>query len=229
MNARAMIPASSTDLAQADVATLAGEWLEEWLRELDARAPTKRAYRQAVIRFLNWRREAGASTVVEFKEALQAEGLAAHTIGVYLTGVRRFRAWCVERGLLSHNPVENVKAPEKPKGHLRDAPTDDELRRVLAQVNRDTLTGMRDFAMLSLLYRCGLRTVEVIRADVADIRPKEGEMVLWVQGKGRAAKDEFVLLAGETYDAVMDYLMARQAQPDEPLYSSVRGTGAGDD
>ena len=218
MNDKAMILTTGADLVQSDVATLAGEWLEEWLTNLDARPPTKRVYRQAVIRFLGWSQEVGASTAVGFKEALLAEGLAAHTIGVYLTGLRRFCAWCVERGLLLHNPVENVKAPEKPRGHLRDAPTDDELRRVLTQVDRDTLAGLRDFAMLSLMYRCGLRTIEVVRANVGDIRPKEGEMVLWVCGKGRAAKDEFVVLTGETYNAVMDYLTARQAQPGKPLF-----------
>ncbi|RLC83357.1 MAG: integrase [Chloroflexi bacterium] len=218
MSDKAMTPMSSADLVQGDISALAEEWMERWLKELDVRQTTKRAYRQAVIRFLEWTRGAGASTAVEFKEALQAEGLAAHTVGVYLTGLRRFCAWCVERGLLPYNPVENVKAPEKPRGHLRDAPTDDELRRVLAQVDRSTLAGMRNFAMLSLMYRCGLRTVEVVRADVDDVRPKDGEVVLWVQGKGRADKDEFVVLTGETYNAVMDYLTARQAQPGEPLF-----------
>lgn len=207
-----------TDITAVDVVTLAQEWLDDWLAGLDVREPTRRAYRQGVRRYLQWAKETANATPVGFKAALLEEELAANTVGQYLVGLRQFCGWCVERGLLPSNPFESVKAPEKPGGHLRDAPTDDELRRVLAQVDRSTLAGMRDFAMLSLMYRCGLRTCAVIRADVADIQQRDGETVLWIQGKGRSSKSEFVVLVGETYSAIMDYLTARQAQPDEPLF-----------
>ncbi|MBA7712280.1 Tyrosine recombinase XerD [subsurface metagenome] len=72
------------------------------------------------------------------------------------------------------------------------------------------------------MIRTGLRTIEVTRADVGDIRQETGEAILWIQGKGRDAKDEFVLLTETTLKSIMDYLLTRGGIKDkEPLFTSL--------
>ncbi|MCX7015145.1 MAG: tyrosine-type recombinase/integrase [Candidatus Sumerlaeota bacterium] len=73
----------------------------------------------------------------------------------------------------------------------------------------------------NLLVRTGLRTIEAIRADVGDIRQESGEWVLRVQGKGRDAKDEFVLLTIDAFKPLLEYLVLRRNPPlDAPLFAA---------
>lgn len=91
-----------------------------------------------------------------------------------------------------------------------------------ALVDRSTLQGKRDYSLLNLLVRTALRTVEVIRAEVGDIRQETGEAVLWIQRKGRDVKDEFVLLTQDTLKLLNEYLQTRGRVEDKaPLFASL--------
>ena len=71
------------------------------------------------------------------------------------------------------------------------------------------------------MARTGLRDIEVSRALVEDIRLEQGQEVLWIQGKGRDSKDDFVILTPEAMKPIKDYLKARgKVKKDEPLFSS---------
>ena len=58
--------------------------------------------------------------------------------------------------------------------------------------SNEQLIALRDFAMLNLMLRTGLRTIEVSRADIKDITRKKGRRILKVWGKGHSEKDDFV-------------------------------------
>ena len=90
------------------------------------------------------------------------------------------------------------------------------------------MEGLRDYALINLMVRTGLRTIEIARAQVRDLRQDGGEAVLWIQGKGRQAKDEFVLLVNEALNPLREYLAAR-GEPDQesPLFSSLSDRNAG--
>jgi integrase/recombinase XerC/integrase/recombinase XerD len=77
--------------------------------------------------------------------------------------------------------------------------------------------------MVNVMLRCGLRTVEVARANVGDLRTLGGRSVLFVWGKGRAGADEFVVLDEAAMAPITAYLQARgRVAEDEPLFA---GTG----
>ena len=85
----------------------------------------------------------------------------------------------------------------------------------------ETLEGLRDYALFNLLVRTGLRTVEVSRATVGDLRQDSGEAILQIQGKGRDSKDDFVLLVDETLRPLRKYLSSRGAlSQNDPLFTS---------
>lgn len=108
---------------------------------------------------------------------------------------------------MADNPAAKVKG-EKRAGttttHKRDSLTDSEAVRLL-DLNLPT----RDRAMLTLFLFCGLRQIEIERADVQDIGTRDGAKVLYVQGKGRTTKDEFVILTGEAELALSTWLTER--------------------
>jgi len=74
-----------------------------------------------------------------------------------------------------------------------------------------------------------LNTIAAARADIGDIRQQSGEAVLWIQGKGRTSKDEFVLLTNETLGPINAYLQAKGKTKDSsPLFSSLSDRNQGE-
>lgn len=59
---------------------------------------------------------------------------------------------------------------------------------VLETIDRSTLTGKRDYALIALLVTCGLRTIEAHRANIEDLRTLGDMTVLYIQGKGKDEK-----------------------------------------
>ena len=79
----------------------------------------------------------------------------------------------------------------------------------------------RDYAIINLLLRGGLRTIEVIRANVEDITFKGSQRVLLVHGKGRDEKDNFIVLTDKTYKPIELYIKSRgKLTPSDPLFIS---------
>ncbi len=97
----------------------------------------------------------------------------------------------------------------KLRGHKKDYLTSDQIKSILAKIDRNTLIGKRDYALLLLALTDGLRTVEISRADVSDLRNNGDTEALYIQGKGRLEKDEFVKISFEVAEAIREYLMFR--------------------
>lgn len=111
---------------------------------------------------------------------------------------------------MPHNPATAVKGAKRRgtnKKHTRDELTAGEVRRVLATCAGETAVDRRDRALLSLMAYCALRQVELHRADIADLKTRDGRLVLWVQGKGQIEKDEFVVLPAPAETAVREWLV----------------------
>jgi integrase/recombinase XerD len=118
---------------------------------------------------------------------------------------------------------------KKPKGFRKECLTTDQIKSALAVFDTTTLDGLRDYALFNLLVRTGLRTVEVSRATVGDLRQESGEAILLVQGKGRDSKDDFVLLVDETLRPLRKYLASRgPLSENEPLFCSTSNRTRGE-
>jgi integrase/recombinase XerD len=206
--------------------------MSSFLAALDIREVSKGAYRNGLERFLAWL-ESSAITqpdredVIRFKVFLQDQGLSANTVNSYLVAVKGFFTYL--EGIRKYpNVAKDVRGIKQPRGHLRESPTVSQVRRMLAQIDTSTVQGKRDFAAINLMARTGLRTIEVVRANVEDIKQEGGEALLFVQGKGRDSKDEFVLLTEASLGPILDYLSARgKVEPGEPLFASHSDRNAG--
>ena len=134
---------------------------------------------------------------------------------------QRLRFICHEAEGLYPNITNGIKSPRQERSHKRDAFSADELKAIISGLDHKTLEDKRNFALFTLITACGLRTVEVVRANVGDIHRISGVLVLDIQGKGHASKDAFVKITPMVEKAVTDYLSARgHVSPNEPLFAS---------
>ena len=161
-------------------------------------------------------------TVIAYKKELTAKGLKPSTIALYLSSIRRFFAWC-ESEKLYENITNGVKSPKQQAGHKRDYLSGAQIAGMLQNAQ-----SKRDYAMISLIATTGLRTVEVVRADICDIHNIGGIWVLDIQGKGHSGKDAYVKLSEPVYQAIQAYLTERgNVKPNEPLFVSESRRNAG--
>jgi integrase/recombinase XerD len=209
------------------------ELIERFLQEQDVAASSKATYRRQLRQFVTWLEETGRASqmasldredILIFKQHLQTGGLSSYSVSGYLTAVRKLYAWLESRKVYP-NIAKEVKGAKKAKGFRKDSLTPGQLREALAAIDISTLEGLRDFAIFNLLARTGLRTIEISRARVKDLRQEAGEAVLWIQGKGRDEADDFVLLTDESLRPIRQYLSARsratgQPADDAPLFAS---------
>ena len=122
-----------------------------------------------------------------------------------------------------------VKAPKIERGHKKDYFAANQIKSVLSRIDRTSVEGLRNYAIMALMTTGGLRTVEVTRASIEDLRVVGGVSVLYIQGKGRTDKTEFIKLTPQVEAAIRDYLKTRgEVETQAPLFSSVskRNRGA---
>ena len=153
--------------------------------------------------------------VMSFKSYLVKQKLSALTISSYLTAVRRFYAW-TENTMLYPNIARSVRPPRGKKGFKKMHLNESEASELLTYLKSKSL---RDYAIVNLILRTGLRTIEVIRADIGDIKHKRGRRILKVWGKGFDDKENFVILGEATWTPIQEYLNTRgKTKKDEPLF-----------
>ena len=168
--------------------------------------------------------------LVDWIAEMKNAGRAASTITLYTTAAKIFFRWLAQENIYP-NVADNLKTGVKPsRGHKKDALTVEQCAdlvkgvktcKVVKGVEVDDVKGLRDKAILSLMTTAGLRCVEVVRANIADVRFDRGKTFLYVTGKGHSEADERVLLSRQTYKAIQVYLKARgKAAATEPLFTS---------
>lgn len=203
------------------------EVLEKFLSEQDLKAISKSGYRRRLKGFFSWVSSHQSphpltrESILQYKLYLSSKGFSPFSQSGYLTSVRRFFLWAEEKGI-HPNIAKSVKAPKKPRTFNRDPLTINQIHELLSSINTTTLEGKRDLALINLMIRTGPRTIEIIRADVGDIRQEGGETVLWLQGKGSDSKDAFVVLTEATLGPLQVYLTCRSSVASvAPLFSSL--------
>ena len=208
-----------------DLVSSSQDWeklLDTFLDSLDVREKTRDTYRWGMLRFFRWVQTSGLqlkaltpADIVRFKSSLLKSDLSSLTVGSYLTAVRQFYKW-TEMNMFYVNIARSISPVRGKKGIRKMHLTDEEAARLL-----DYLKGKsaRNYAMINLILRTGLRTIEVERANVGDIVKKNGHRILKVWGKGRDGKEDFVILNDPVWLPIRDYLKTRLCrEKDAPLF-----------
>jgi integrase/recombinase XerC len=199
---------------------------------IDAKPKTVQTYTRAVRQFYAFLYRRGITQpqradVLAFRDELKATGHKPTTVQNYITATRLFFQWTAQEGIYP-NIAEHIKGATLSKDHKKDYLTSKQVKRVLASIDRSTLQGKRDYAMLALMITGGLRTIEVSRADIQDIRTVGDDSALFIQGKGREEKEEYVKIQPPVEDAIREYLKARgMADMRDPLFASTSNNSKG--
>ena len=141
---------------------------------LDVSAITIRSYTSGIRQFVSFLSEQGIKNperehVLAFKKDLIAKGRKPATVSLYLSALRRFFDW-TESEKAYPNITRGIKSPKQDKGHKRDFFSGSQLKDILTGIDTKTVEGKRNYAMFLLMSTCGLRTIEITRADISDIR-----------------------------------------------------------
>lgn len=197
----------------------------------DVKESSRALYTRTLSQYFLWIEQSGKALinltrqdVLEYKDSLQQQSLSSLTISSYITAVRKFYEWA-EAEKYYPNIAKGIKTPRRQQAFKKQHLTDDKSTELLEHFKSLSL---RDYAIVNLILRTGLRTIEVVRADVGDITFKGNRRVLKVWGKGHIEKDDFVVLSEKAYEPIKEYLQTRKAvKSGEPLFTSTSNQNSG--
>lgn len=198
--------------------------IDSFIYSQDVRNNSKDLYKRTLKIYFNWIADKGylipelnRSHIIEYKEDLFRSGLSSLTVSSYITSVRRFYEWA-EANKYYPNIAKGIKSPKRKQQFKKQALSPTQSSELLKYYQDKDL---RDYAIISLLLRTGLRTIEIIRSNVEDITFISGKRVLKVWGKGRDERDNFIILTDKCYKPIAEYLESRgRVNIGEPLFTS---------
>ena len=198
--------------------------VDEFLANHDIREVSRKKYRDNLHVFVWWAtRNANIeafkrSDIIRYKEWLVKSEKKAQTIDNYLATVRQFFRYLEEEGEWE-NIAAGVKSPRKSTEFRKDHLRPEQVTRLLQSIDRSTLQGRRDYAIINLMVRTGIRCIELCRMNVKDMTIENDSWVIRIQGKGRTDKDRVLGVTERVVDPVREYL--EQVMPigeNDPLF-----------
>lgn len=192
----------------------------------DKRPETRGTYLRALRQFLRWCQADRSfrfkvEDVERYKKYLRKKRLSDVSVATYLTAVRRLCEYLVTKGVLPDNPAKHIEGGKRPTKHSRVPLGHADVEKLLSSIDVSAPRGTRDFAMVKTMLGCGLSEIEMVRANIGDLRRKNGQHVIYVQGKGHDTKDEVVVVPNDVKEAIDRYLSQRDSvSPDQPLFLS---------
>jgi integrase/recombinase XerD len=185
--------------------------MDEFLSYQDVRENTRKKYRDSLHVFINWlTRNADVSnivrqTIIAYKKHLIESGKAASTVDNYLVSVRQFFRYLEDSGV-HDNVAAGVHSPKKYMGYRKGYLKPEEVNSMLSSINRNNVLGKRDYAIINLMVRTGMRCIEVARADVGDLTTEQQHWIIMIQGKGHWEKDRPLGLSDKAVAPIKEYL-----------------------
>jgi len=187
------------------------------------------AYRSDLRHFGHWLGDQGMELervarlqIIRYFQALRGAGISARSVARALAAIRGMFRFLVAERHLKHDPTENVENP-KLWTTLPKSMQPGEVEALLAAPDRATPEGLRDAAMLELLYATGLRVSELIHVRIESVVMDAG----FLRTIGKGSKERIVPFGDSARDAIVAYLEQGRAHfaksPDPHLFLSNRG------
>jgi integrase/recombinase XerD len=176
-------------------------------------ANTLDAYSSDLFKFTGFLRDRKLSLakvkrddVVDFLSSLYRRGLDSRSVARHLVTVRSFYKFLVVDGIVNHDPTTNLESP-KIRQTLPSFLSVKDVEKLLALPDLNTPLGLRDRALLDVLYSCGLRVTELInlRADNIDFE------LGCIRCIGKGDKERLVPIGRKALDSVVTYI--KEARP----------------
>lgn len=217
---------------EADFAKILNDW-QIWLQsEKNMSRHTVRAYCSDMSRFIDflcqYQSEAisinslSAASITDFRSWLSRQavnGASNQTRARALSSIKNFLNWMDKQGIAHNAAISTVRAPKLPRKLPRPM-EETQAFRLLDDMILDNWVSVRDRALFTLLYGCGLRINEALSLNIENL-PRDG--FLRVLGKGNKEREVPILLLVEKrieeYRAVCPY----PETPRRPLFLGAKG------
>jgi integrase/recombinase XerC len=207
--------------------------VDRFLRHLTAErgaSPlTIKSYREDLLQLEEFLQSAGcrhpadatSPVLRRFASGLHAAGYAASTVARKLASLRSFYAFGQREGWVKANPAKPLRSPRRPR-KLPKFLTGDEIARLLAAPKPAAAGGVRDRAILELMYSAGVRVRELVNLDNSDLDLQNG--TVRVRGKGR--RERLGIVGSHARRALTSWLSKRpktRASGPQPLFTNKLG------
>ena len=130
--------------------------------------------------------------------------LTARSQARVISSLRSFYDWLVQEGVITDNPCDNVDAPKIGR-NIPDVLSEEEVSRRMDVVATSTWFGLRDRAILEVMYGCGLRVSEAVNLKISGLFLDEG--FIRIIGKGN--KERLIPIGDLAIEALLTYMEAR--------------------
>lgn len=214
-----------------DAEMLLEQFFEYLEKERKMAKNTLEAYKRDVLEFSAFEEERNISDlrktvgteVVAFLLKLKNDGKSAATVNRKLASIRSFYNYLQAKGAVSSNPTQNIRSPKIERKSLEYL-TLEEVDRLLALPDK-SVRGLRDQAILELLYATGIRVTELIEADVEDINLRMG----FITCAGEQSKARIIPIGRPARAALEDYIydarkhLLKEGQEETALFVNYYG------
>lgn len=170
---------------------------------------TVESYRRDVTQYITYLNESGIedialatkTTILSYLLFLQKKGKASSTVSRTLASLRSFYLFMLQNGRISSNPTSNLEAPHVEK-KTPQILSGEEVEKLLEQPSGVDNKGIRDKAMLELLYATGIRVSELINLDITDVNIP----MSFIRCKG-GRKERIIPMGNKAKEALSQYII----------------------
>lgn len=204
---------------------------------LDQRSPhTQRAYGKDLKRFVKFLLERkwnqgveriDRSLIVSYKDSLLVEKLQHTSIDRHLATLRSFFKWLVDDGILEKSPADSVRFLNPKRLSVTNGFTDEEVAKILVLPDLHTRSGALHYAILMVLFYCGVRRSELCDLRTRSVGKERGHHVLRLKGKGNA--ERIIVMIPPVWNALKYYfrITQRDFSQDAPLFMPLKNNRTG--
>ena len=202
--------------------------IDNYVDTLDRKEITKSSYRSILLRWANYLKSKriyspNKRDVIAYKEKI-AKSTGSASIQKTIVVLRGFYKYLKLSGKYD-DITYGVRGAKVEKTFKKNPLEIDEIMKLISKAKEEStisISHLRNYAIIVLMVTTGMRTIEVVRANISDLMIHKNKKRLYIQGKGRDGKDEYVKLSEEVYEVLSDYLNKRNDDFD-PLFISQKG------
>jgi integrase/recombinase XerD len=191
----------------------ADEWMDRYLNHLIVEKGLSRNTLEAYARDLRGYAafleelpgvdalNASSDKIVSYFKKLRAERLSPRSLARNISTLKGFYKFLLREGALAENPLRHLRTP-RVTPRLPEVLSGEDIELIIRQTKTQNPLGLRDRAMLELLYATGLRVSELIRLSFNDVNLDVG----YLRTRGKGDKERIVPMGGAAIRALKEYL-----------------------
>lgn len=203
--------------------------INRYIQGLDRKPITKDSYKRMLTSFRKYLIDKkiiapNKEDLIVYKEYLR-EQVGSATVQKMMVVLRGFFIDLASNDIYP-NIMLGIRGEKITKDFKRSALTIEEVSKLLRKAGKlaTTTEGKRNYAISALIATTGLRTIEVERANKADLSIKNDTHILFIQGKGRDDKSQYAKISNEVYSIIEDYLFSRDDSEEALFVTHSRNT-----